>query len=186
MIPISATCNGSGGACGSSGNRPLISPAQAPITSGLCRSEETDDLPLGSACGSLAPHDVGWLPSGLPSAAAGGAAEELLSRATEHDRHRCDRGGHLACRLQFSRLTVDHELDDRVALLVGDVQLSAAWIDGEGTREAHALRRVADHRKQACLEIDAIADDAVVAAIGAKRNLPEGCTEISAALCGPP
>jgi hypothetical protein len=62
-------------------------------------------------------------------------------------------------------------LHDGVALLVGDVEPLAARVDGEVAWKIDALRGEPDHREQARRGIDAIADDAVVSAVGGIEEL---------------
>jgi hypothetical protein len=75
---------------------------------------------------------------------------------------------------QLSRRTVDPELNDAVALLIGDVQRPAAWIDGEVAREVDIGGRVSDQGELAARRIDPVAHNAVVPATGGIEDLPEG------------
>src|SRR5580700_6329333 len=91
--------------------------------------------------------------------------EPWSSRRPEHYRDRGDRRRHLTGRFQFAGGCVDPELHDGIRRLVGDVEPGPTRVDGKIARKGHTLRSISDDGEQVGGGIDAVSDDAVVAAV---------------------
>ena len=92
---------------------------------------------------------------------------------------------HLACRRERARGIVDRKRDDSVAVLIANINESPGRIEIEVTGRLAPRRHPADGGKQARVPVHGEDTDAVVAAVRAVYERPEGATTISAPVSSP-